>query len=120
MIINESAGSGGDAMPWLFQRAKIGPLVGTRTWGGLVGISGYPPLMDGGSVTAASFGVMDTDGNWAVENVGVPPDCEVIEWPKPIILGGDPQLERAVELALEALEKNPPKPCPTYRPPAAR
>jgi tricorn protease len=120
MVINESAGSGGDAMPWLFQRAKIGPLVGTRTWGGLVGISGYPPLMDGGSVTAASFGVMDTDGNWAVENVGVSPDHEVIEWPKAIILGGDPQLERAVALALESLEKNPPKECPKYRPPAAR
>jgi tricorn protease len=120
MVINEYAGSGGDAMPWLFQRAKIGPLVGTRTWGGLVGISGYPPLMDGGSVTAASFGVMDPDGNWAVENVGVSPDHEVVERPKAIILGGDPQLERAVELALEALEKNPPKSCPTYRPPAAR
>jgi tricorn protease len=120
MVINEYAGSGGDAMPWLFQRAKIGPLVGTRTWGGLVGISGYPPLMDGGSVTAASFGVMDTDGNWAVENVGVSPDYEVIEWPKLVILGGDPQLEKAVELALEALEKNPPKPAPTYRPPSTR
>jgi tricorn protease len=107
-------------MPWLFQKYKIGPLVGTRTWGGLVGISGYPPLMDGGSVTAASFGVMDCEGNWCVENVGVSPDHEVIEWPKPIILGGDPQLEKAVELALEALEKNPPKPLPTYKPPATR
>jgi tricorn protease len=120
MVINEYAGSGGDAMPWLFQKAKIGPLVGTRTWGGLVGISGYPPLMDGGSVTAASFGVMDCDGNWCVENVGVSPDHEVVEWPKQIIMGGDPQLEKAVELALEALEKNPPKPEPKYRPPAAR
>jgi tricorn protease len=120
MVINESAGSGGDAMPWLFQRLGIGPLVGTRTWGGLVGISGYPPLMDGGSVTAASFGVMDPEGNWAVENVGVSPDHEVIEWPKPIILGGDPQLERAVALALEELGKNPPKPAPKYRPPEPR
>jgi tricorn protease len=120
MVVNEYAGSGGDAMPWLFQRGKVGPLVGTRTWGGLVGISGYPPLMDGGSVTAASFGVMDCDGNWCVENVGVTPDFEVVEWPKAVIMGGDPQLEKAVEVALEALEKNPPKPEPTYRPPASR
>jgi tricorn protease len=120
MIINERAGSGGDAMPWLFRRRGIGKLVGTRTWGGLVGISGYPPLMDGGRVTAASFGVMDTDGNWAVENVGVAPDVEVIEWPKEIIAGRDPQIEKAVEIALEELEKSPKKPRPTYRPPAPR
>ena len=88
--------------------AKIGPLVGTRTWGGLVGISGYPPLMDGGSVTAAWFGVMDTDGNWAVENVGVSPDVTVELEPSRCSLGHDPQLEKAVELALDALEKNPP------------
>ncbi|MCA8962738.1 MAG: PDZ domain-containing protein, partial [Planctomycetes bacterium] len=96
MVINERAGSGGDWMPWAFQRAGVGPLVGTRTWGGLVGISGYPPLMDGGTVTAASFGVMDPDGNWAVENVGVAPDVEVFQWPKEVIAGHDPQLERAV------------------------
>jgi tricorn protease len=76
--------------------------------------------MDGGSVTAASFGVMDCDGNWCVENVGVSPDVEVIEWPREIILGGDPQLEKAVEIALAALERNPPRPPPAYKPPAAR
>ena len=103
MIINESAGSGGDWMPWIFQNTGLGPLVGTRTWGGLVGISGYPPLMDGGSVTAASFGVMDTEGYWAVENVGVYPDHEVIEWPEEILAGRDPQLEKAVQVALERL-----------------
>jgi tricorn protease len=120
MIINESAGSGGDWMPWAFKNRKVGTLVGTRTWGGLVGISGYPVLVDGGFVTAASFGVMDTGGNWAVENAGVAPDVEVIEWPRPIIEGGDPQLEKAVEIALKQLEKSPPQPRPAYRQPAAR
>jgi tricorn protease len=120
MIANERAGSGGDAMPWMFKKLKIGTLVGTRTWGGLVGISGYPPLLDGGSCTSASFGIMDTDGQWAVENVGVAPDVEVIQWPKPIIEGGDPQLERAVQIALEQLENNPQPKRPGYSPPSKR
>ncbi|MEQ8768219.1 MAG: PDZ domain-containing protein [Planctomycetota bacterium] len=121
MVINEYAGSGGDWMPWAFQKEGVGELVGTRTWGGLVGISGYPPLMDGGMVTAASFGVMDTEGNWAVENEGVSPDHEVIEYPKSIIEdGADPQLDKAIELALKALEANPPKELPGYKPPAKR
>lgn len=120
MVINESAGSGGDWMPWAFQRRGIGQLVGTRTWGGLVGISGYPPLMDGGSVTSANFGVMDPEGNWVVENVGVTPDHEVIEWPAPIMDGADPQLDRAIELALEALEQHQPRPLPKYVPPTPR
>ncbi len=120
MVVNEMAGSGGDAMPYLFQKMEIGPLVGTRTWGGLVGISGYPPLMDGGSVTAASFGIMDTEGNWAVENAGVTPDVEVVEWPKDLIAGKDPQLEKAVALAMEGLSKHPPRKPPGYKPPAAR
>lgn len=120
MIINERAGSGGDALPWMFKNQKLGTLVGTRTWGGLVGISGYPVLMDGGRVTAASFGVMDTKGQWAVENVGVAPDVKVIQWPKAVIAGGDPQLEKAVELALEALKKQPTKDHPKYYPPQKR
>lgn len=120
MIINETAGSGGDAMPWLFKQAGLGPLVGTRTWGGLVGISGYPPLMDGGRVTAASFGVMDREGNWSVENIGVAPDHEVVQWPKDVIAGGDPQLEKAVALAMAALEKRTVQPRPGYKPPARR
>jgi tricorn protease len=120
MIVNERAGSGGDAMPWMFQRLKLGPVVGTRTWGGLVGISGYPPLMDGGSVTAASFGIMAPDGKWVVENEGVTPDAEVVEWPKDVIAGHDPQLEKAVELALKALKDHPPKPPPSYVPPKPR
>ena len=121
MIINESSGSGGDWMPWIFQNTETGPLVGTRTWGGLVGISGYPPLMDGGQVTAASFGVMDLDGRWAVENVGVSPDHEVVEWPKLILAGRDPQLEKAVEVALQSLDGGRAQPRPaSFDSPSAR
>ncbi len=120
MIVNEMAGSGGDAMPGMFQKAGLGPSGGNRRWGGLVGISGYPPLMDGGSVTAASFGIMDENGEWVVENVGVTPDHTVIEYPKPIIEGGDPQLEKAVELALEACKTWPKRKVPQYHPPARR
>jgi tricorn protease len=120
MIVNERAGSGGDALPWMFKKKKLGPTVGVRTWGGLVGISGYPVLMDGGSVTAASFGIRDTDGRWVVENEGVAPDVEVVEKPKDFVAGRDAQLEKAVELALEALAKNPPRRCPECKPPAAR
>jgi tricorn protease len=107
MIVNEFAGSGGDAMPWYFREAKLGPLVGKRTWGGLVGISGYPPLMDGGSVTAPSFAFFTPDGKWDVENHGVAPDIEVEHDPYEIRKGRDPQLEKAVEVVLEALKKNP-------------
>ncbi len=120
MIINERAGSGGDCMPWMFQNAKIGKLVGTRTWGGLVGISAYPPLMDGGSVTAASFGVMDVNGDWAVENEGVTPDFPVVEYPKDIEAGRDPQLEKAVEVALAELASLPAPKVHGYKPPKKR
>jgi tricorn protease len=109
MIIDEGAGSGGDMLPWMFRKFQIGPLVGKRTWGGLVGISGTPVLMDGGSVTAPSFAIWVPDGGFVVENEGVPPDYDVTMWPKDLIAGKDPQLEKAIELALEALKKNPPK-----------
>jgi tricorn protease len=108
MIINEFAGSGGDAMPWYFRKAGVGPLVGKRTWGGLVGISGYPPLLDGGSVTAPSFAFFSPDGTWDVENKGVAPDVDVDLDPYEVRKGHDPQLEKAVSLVLEALQKNPP------------
>jgi tricorn protease len=120
MIVNERAGSGGDALPWMFKKLRLGPVVGARTWGGLVGISGYPTLMDGGRVTAASFGIVDTDGRWVVENEGVSPDFEVLETPKDCAACRDPQLEKAVELALEALAKDPPKKPPEYTPPHPR
>jgi tricorn protease len=108
MIVNEMAGSGGDAMPWMFRYTKTGPLVGKRTWGGLIGVSQYPTLMDGGSVTAPNFGFFNPEGQWDVENHGVQPDFEVEMDPKAVREGHDPQLEKAVALAMEALAKNPP------------
>ena len=109
MIINEYAGSGGDAMPFYFRERGVGPLVGKRTWGGLVGIGGEPLLMDGGYVTAPSFAAFSKEGKWLIENQGVPPDYEVELTPALVVQGRDPQLEKAVELVLEALKKNPPK-----------
>lgn len=108
MIINEIAGSGGDWLPWMFRRAKLGPLVGKRTWGGLVGIGGYPSLVDGGMVTAPHFAFYNPEGEWEVENHGVAPDYEVDLDPQLVRAGRDPQLEKAVELVLKELEKNPP------------
>ena len=108
MIINEFAGSGGDAMPWLFKMAGLGPLVGKRTWGGLVGIGGYPPLMDGGSVTAPSIAVWNTrTSQWEIENNGMPPDIEVEHDPELVRQGKDPQLDKAIEAVMNGLAKNP-------------
>jgi tricorn protease len=108
MIINEYAGSGGDAMPWLFKKAGIGPLVGKRTWGGLVGIGGYPALMDGGSVTAPSIAVWNAaTSQWEVENNGVAPDVDVELDPALVRQGKDPQLDKAIEAVMSALAKNP-------------
>src|SRR5262249_61418435 len=90
-------------------RLQVGAVGGKRAWGGLVGFSGRPALMDGGRVTAPSFAIWVPDGGWVVENEGVPPDYDVTMWPKDVIAGKDPQLEKAIELALEALKKNPPK-----------
>lgn len=110
MLINEYAGSGGDAMPYYFKQQAIGKLIGKRTWGGLVGITGYPPLLDGGFVTAPSVAFVDKNGEFRVENEGVAPDIEV-EWtPSEVISGRDPQLERAIQFLLEELKKNPGKP----------
>ncbi|HEY2910652.1 MAG TPA: PDZ domain-containing protein, partial [Gemmataceae bacterium] len=109
MIIEENAGSGGDMLPWMFRQFKLGPLVGKRTWGGLVGIGGYPTLLDGGVVTAPNFAIWHPQGGFIVENEGVAPDYDVTMWPKDVIAGKDPQLEKAIALALEALKKSPPK-----------
>lgn len=108
MLINEMSGSGGDALPWLFRKAGVGTLVGTRTWGGLVGIGGYPVLMDGGQVTAPRWAIYGTGGQWEVENIGIPPDVEVVQDPAQQRLGHDPQLEAGVRIALDALAKSPP------------
>ncbi len=107
MVINEMSGSGGDALPWMFKQDKIGPLVGTRTWGGLVGIYGYPPLMDGGFVTAPRVAIYGLKGEWEVENHGIAPDIEVENDPASVAAGHDRQLEKAVEVTLEALKKSP-------------
>ncbi len=109
MLINELAGSGGDAMPWFFKNQKVGALVGKRTWGGLVRASGIPTLMDGGSIRAPNGAVYGLNGQWEVENVGVAPDIEVEYDPAMWRQGRDPQLEKAVEWLLEELRKNPPK-----------
>jgi tricorn protease len=117
MIVNELAGSGGDAFPWMFQQEKIGPVVGTRTWGGLVGISRSVPLMDGGSVTAPeiAFWATDKGGHWIVENHGVDPDYVVEQRPDLEVAGHDPQLEKAIELIKAALDKSPKLPArPKY------
>jgi tricorn protease len=108
MLINQNAGSGGDAMPWLFRQAKLGPLVGVRTWGGLVGIGGYPVLLDGGSVTAPRTALYNLNGEFDIENKGVAPDVEVEDDPKSVAAGHDPQLEKAIAILLDELKKNPP------------
>jgi tricorn protease len=109
MIIDETAGSGGDLLPWMFRKFKMGPLVGQRTWGGLVGILGFPMLMDGGGITAPNLAIWTPEDGWVVENDGVPPDIEVEQTPADVIAGRDPQLEKAIEVVMAELKKNPPK-----------
>jgi tricorn protease len=108
MIANEISGSGGDALPWLFKQAKLGTLVGKRTWGGLVGIGEIPVLMDGGRVTSPSVAFFSPKGEWDVENHGVDPDVTVEQDPKAVSEGHDPQLEAAVAIALRELAAHPP------------
>ncbi len=107
MIINEFAGSGGDAMPWYFRRAGVGKLIGKRTWGGLVGRAAAPELMDGGFVSAPSSGVWNPNGQWEVENHGIAPDIEAELDPELTLKGRDPQLEKAVQVVMEELKQNP-------------
>jgi tricorn protease len=107
MLINQNSGSGGDAMPWYFKKAGIGKLVGTRTWGGLVGIGGYPTLLDGGSVTAPRYGIYGLNGEWEVENHGIAPDVPVEDLPKDVAAGHDRQLETGVQLVLDELKAHP-------------
>lgn len=106
MLIDETAGSGGDMLPWMFHKFNVGTLIGKRTWGGLVGILGYPVLMDGGLITAPNVGIWTKDG-FVVENVGVSPDIEVEQDPADIIKGHDPQLEKAIQVALQQLAEHP-------------
>lgn len=108
MLINEHAGSGGDYMPWAFRETGLGKLIGKRTWGGLVGISGYPTLMDGGYITAPSFGFVNNNGEFRIENEGVAPDIDVDIYPEDAINGKDPQLIKAVEVLIEELKEKQP------------
>jgi tricorn protease len=107
MLINQNSGSGGDAMPWYFKKAGIGKLVGTRTWGGLVGIGGYPQLLDGGAVTAPRYAIYGVNGQWEVENHGIAPDVPVEDLPKDAAAGHDLQLETGVQMVLDDLKAHP-------------
>jgi len=107
MLINQNSGSGGDAMPWYFRKAGLGKLVGTRTWGGLVGIGGYPTLIDGGSVNAPRYAIYGLNGEWEVENHGIAPDVIVEDLPKDVAAGHDRQLETGVQMVLEELKAHP-------------
>ncbi|HEY0346996.1 MAG TPA: PDZ domain-containing protein [Pyrinomonadaceae bacterium] len=109
MIIDETAGSGGDLLPWMWRKFGMGKLVGKRTWGGLVGILGFPVLMDGGTITAPNFAIWTPEEGWVVENVGVPPDIEIEQTPADVITGRDPQLEKAIQLVMDELKNKPPK-----------
>jgi tricorn protease len=119
MVVNESAGSGGDALPYYFRAMKLGPLVGTRTWGGLVGTLLVPPVTDQGGITAPNLAFYNPDGKWGIENEGITPDIEVENTPAEVIKGHDPQLERAVAEALRLLNEHPvhrvPRPAPIDR-----
>ncbi|MEO8034528.1 MAG: S41 family peptidase [Acidobacteriota bacterium] len=108
MLINGYSASGGDALPYYFRERKLGTIIGTRTWGGLIGLSGNPPLMDGGSVEVPQFRFLDPKGMWAVEGAGVSPDIEVVDRPDLVVAGHDPSLEKALEVLLQQLKEHPP------------
>jgi tricorn protease len=110
MLINGWSGSGGDAFPFYFREANVGPLIGTRTWGGLIGISGAPTLVDGGSVTVPTFRMYDVRGEWFPEGHGVEPDIQVEEDPSQLANGVDPQLERGIEEVMRLMAEQPQKP----------
>jgi tricorn protease len=118
VLINGYSSSGGDAFPYYFKLMNLGPLIGTRTWGGLIGISGNPMLVDNGGILTSTFRMLDTDGKWAVENEGVPPDIEVIDRPELIAAGADPTLEAGVRYLLQQLERNPPEILEVEEPPS--
>jgi tricorn protease len=107
MLINGWSGSGGDCFPFYFRKFGLGPLIGGRTWGGLIGISGTPGLIDGGIVTVPTFGIYSTQGQWIIEGHGVDPDVAVVDDPGLMAKGHDPQLERAIAEVLAALKKRP-------------
>jgi tricorn protease len=103
-ILNENSASDGDIFPAMFREAKLGPLVGRRSWGGVVGITNRGTLIDGGIVNVPEFGFASAKGAWVIEGYGVDPDIDVENDPKSVIAGRDPQLERAVTEAMKLLE----------------
>jgi tricorn protease len=107
MLMNGWSGSGGDCFPWLFREANLGPLIGMRTWGGLIGMTGAPGLIDGGKVTVPTFSIYDSSGRWIIEGDGVSPDIAVVDDPTLLAVGIDPQLERAAQEVLAKLRDNP-------------
>ena len=108
-LMNGQAGSGGDAFPYYFKKMGLGPLIGETTWGGLIGLSGTPALVDGGTLTTPTFRFLTAEGEWAVEGEGVAPDIEVIDRPDALAKGQDPSLEKGIEVLLQELQKSPPK-----------
>jgi len=115
MLINGWSGSGGDAFPFYFREAAMGPIIGTRTWGGLIGLSGSPGLIDGGGVTVPTFRMFDPTGKWFAEGHGVDPDIEVPEDPTQLAKGIDPQLQRAIDEVTKRMKDTPKAPAqPPY------
>ncbi len=118
-LINQYAGSDGDIFPFFFRKYGLGPLVGTRTWGGVVGIRGASPLVDGGYVTRPEFGTYDLEGRWIIEGHGVDPDIEVDNRDDLVVQGHDPQLEKGIEVVLDEIRKSPksipPRPAPPVK-----
>jgi len=112
MLINQYGSSGGDAFPYFFRQKNLGTIIGSRTWGGLVGMSGNASLMDGGYIAVPRFGIYNEKGEWIIEGIGVYPDIEVVDEPHKLAKGQDPILEKAVEVLLKQLEENPPKKWP--------
>jgi tricorn protease len=110
MLINGWSGSGGDAFPFYFREAKVGPLIGMRTWGGLIGISGAPSLADGGQLTVPTFRMYDVTGKWFPEGHGVEPDIAVVDDPAQLVRGTDPQIERAIQEVQRLIRERPPTP----------
>ena len=107
MLINGMAGSGGDYFPYWFKKTGLGKLIGMRTWGGLVGISGNPSLIDGGYTAAPTFAFYEPDGTWGIEGHGVDPDIEIVDDPSKMNNGGDPQLDAAIAQMLKEIGENP-------------
>jgi len=108
ILANGWSGSGGDCFPWMFKKEGLGPIIGTRTWGGLIGMTGAPALIDGGSVTVPTFSIYDTDGKWIIEGHGVDPDIPIEDDPARMQDGADPQLDRAIQEVQHSLKERPP------------